>query len=87
MTFFTFLRVSIDLKCEGNDCVSQVKNFDPVSDEKKAQRRTFIYIVPTVLIEHYLYERITTNFGLEYSHYRTCMTFQFASFRNTFVHP
>ena len=40
-----------------NDCVSQVNSLDPVSEEKKA-KTVFLYIVRTVLIEHYLDERI-----------------------------
>ena len=33
------------------------------------------YIVRTVLIDHYLYERITANFTAEWSQYQTCMAF------------
>ena len=48
-----------------NDCVSQEKSLDPVLEEKKTQKRVFIHIVRTVLIEHYLYERIIANFRVE----------------------
>ena len=47
----------------------------------------YIHFEPDVFTEHYLYERITENFRLEYSR-RTCMTFQFALFRKkTFLPP
>ena len=39
-------------KCDVNDSVSQVKSLDPVLEGKKAQKRFFLYIVRTVLIEH-----------------------------------
>ena len=49
-----------------NDCVSQVKRLDPVSEGKEARKRFFFgYIVHTVLIEHHLYERITATFRVE----------------------
>ena len=47
-----------------NDCVSQVKSLDPLLEERKAQKR-FLYIVRTVLIEHYLYKGIIANFRVE----------------------
>ena len=54
-------------KCDGNDCVSQIKSLNPVLEEKKAPNDLliYIYIVRTVLIEHHLYERITANIRLE----------------------
>ena len=69
-----------------NDCVSQVKSLGPVLEEKKAQN-FFLYMVCTLLIDHYLYERITANFRIEWSQYRTCMVFQSASFRKLFSIP
>ena len=47
-----------------NDCVSQVKSLDPALEEKKAPE-PFLYIVRTVLIEHYLQERIPADFRVE----------------------
>ena len=61
-----YLPWSIGLKCDVNNCVTQVKSLDPVLEEKKAQKRFFIHSTYcTVLIEHYLYERITANFRVE----------------------
>ena len=56
-------------------------------ERKKGQKRFFGYIVRAVVIEHYLHKRITANVRLEWSQYRTCMTFQSASFRKVLFIP